>query len=492
METMERSLAETAHGPTQVLFQERAIDQTRPCTIVIFGIGDLALRMVLPALFRLFVQGLISSGTQIIGVGRTPLGTDGFIERVRSAVLGDETSTAWRTFRQSLRYHPIDGYASDSGFASLHHVIQGLPGNRIFYLAVPPTLFEPIAVQLARTGLIRLVDGSRASVMVEKPLGDSLPGARWLLYRLQTVLHGAQVYFVDHYLGKDAVQNLLVLRAANPTIDALLHRDLVQHVHVLLAESEGVGLRGGYYDGSGALRDMIQNHALQLFSMLAMDLPADAMHPEAVEREKLRVLRATRPMTDGPMELQAVRGQYTGYAAEVGHPSVTETFASLRLGVDTPRWRGTPFTLSSGKRLARKTTRIVVTFRKSATAHPGAAPNVLVFHIQPEEGITLGLSSKVSGHTDAVRPVNAAFRTETPSPAAYDKLMLDAMQFDRAGLCVSRDVVEASWKIVQPFLDAWQEQEGHALHPYEPGTWGPPQAKAMLLRDGARGTGLPE
>jgi glucose-6-phosphate 1-dehydrogenase len=479
-----------------------------PLAMVIFGgTGDLSRRKLVPALYRLFCEGLLPESFALVGAALEPLSDEQYRELLRAAVVGEgEAPELWARFAAHLTYVGGD-FADPDTFQRLRdrlHALdrgRGTGGNRLFYMAVPPTAVCPIVSRLGEAEMIRAPGGSEWSrVVVEKPFGTDLDSARTLNARLLEALDESQVYRIDHYLGKETVQNLLVFRFANVIWEPVWSRQHVDHVQITVAEEVGVGSRAGYYEGAGALRDMVQSHLLQLLCLVAMEPPA-AYDADSIRNEKVKVLQSVRPVMAEPVEQELVRGQYgpgrvdgsevPGYREEAGvdPSSGTESFVALRLWVDNWRWAGVPFFLRTGKRMAARATEIVIQFHPAP--HPILdvvegdlpAPNLLVLRIQPEEGISLRFEAKVPGLAGPLRPVEmdfsyaAAFRTR--SPAAYERLLLDAMLGDPT-LFARRDEVEAAWQIVTPVVEALRGGAAAPLQGYPAGSWGPPGADALL------------
>jgi glucose-6-phosphate 1-dehydrogenase len=484
-----------------------------PLALVIFGAtGDLARRMLLPAVFRLFRQGLLPECFALVGVAREQT-TE---ERVRERALdvmkefghAPDDEDAWRRFTEHLYYVGGD-FDDPQTFVRLRTRLEaldrerGTAGNRLFYLAVPPAVMPMVAEQLGRGGLVAEPGGERwTRIIVEKPFGRDLKSAQEMNATLHRVFDESQIYRIDHYLGKETVQNLMVFRFANVVWEPVWNRTYVDHVQITVAETVGVERRAGYYEQAGALRDMVQSHLLQILTLVAMEPPA-AYDADSIRSEKVKVLHSVLPIRGEQVARDAVRGQYTrsvqgarvmaGYREEedVAPDSRTETFAALRLCIDNWRWAGVPFYLRTGKRLPAKASEVVVRFRPAP--HPildvvegdRPSPNALVLRIQPREGISLYFEAKVPGLSGPMQPVSMdfdyarAFGVE--SPEAYERLLLDAMLGD-ATLFARKDEVEAAWALVTPILEEW------AAHgepePYPAGTWGPKGADELLARDG--------
>jgi len=497
-----------------------------PLVLVIFGgTGDLARRKLMPALWKLRRDGLLPDAFAIVGNSRESLDEAEYRERMRGALeefADGADPQAWERLASRIFYVP--GSTDDpSTFVALAKRLEevdrdhGTRGNRLFYLALPPGIVEQTAEGLGRAGLVCHPDaGCWTRMIVEKPFGRDLESARRLNADLTRVFDERQIFRIDHYLGKETLQNLLVFRFANTIWEPLWSRTYVDHVQITVAEQVGVESRAGYYDRSGALRDMIQSHLLQILTLVAMEPPA-SYDADSIRNEKVKVLQSIPLLQGEVVRGCTVRGQYAagdadggavpGYREEKDVPagSRTETFAAVRLEVDNWRWAGVPFYLRTGKRLPNKASEVVIRFRPAP--HPvrdlvqrdAPAPNALVLHVQPDEGISLFFEAKVPGLRGPLRPVSMdfdycrAFGAE--SPEAYQRLLLDAMLGD-ATLFARRDEVEAAWTLVTPILEAW-EAEG-APEPYAAGSWGPAGADALLAREGRSwtvpgtlGAGLP-
>jgi glucose-6-phosphate 1-dehydrogenase len=468
-------------------------------SLVIFGgSGDLAHRKLLPALYNLYVDGLLPP-IAVVGVGRSEMSDDKYREFARDGIshfsrrpIDDK---AWEKFAPQLHY-TTGAIDAPTGLASLGarlDVIEHegkLSGNRIYYLAIPPSLFEPTVQGLARARMVARGDQPFSRVIVEKPLGHDLDSACAINDAVAKVFDEKQIYRIDHYLGKETVQNILVLRFANSIFEPLLNQRFVDHVQITVAEEEGVGTRAGYYDHAGALRDMVQNHILQLLAVIAMEAPR-SLEADAIRDEKLQVLQSLRAMDASTVDANTVRAQYDGYLGEKGvdPASRTETFVALQLFIDNWRWAGVPFFLRTGKRLPTRSSEIAVYLKDVPpvlfNANPKArlTSNVLSIRIQPDEGFSLEINSKVPGPHVMVEPVKMDFhygsRFGTASPEAYERLLLDVMTGDPT-LFMRRDVVEAAWRWVMPILARWESQTGAPLPTYEAGTWGPAAADSLV------------
>lgn len=485
-----------------------------PCTVVIFGAsGDLARRKLVPALYSLYQQDRLSEGFAIIGSSRSGQSHQQFREAMKESVeefSEEETvdSDSWSDFSESLFYCASDP-SEDSTYDDLQACLekvereQKIPGNRLFYLSTPPSAYAPIIQKLGEKGLNKSSGEGWMRIVIEKPIGRDLESARELNRKVLGVFREDQVYRIDHYLGKETVQNILAFRFGNSLFEPLWHRHYIDHIQITAAESIGVEGRGGYYERSGALRDMIQNHLFQVFSMIAMEPPV-SLEAHSVREEKTKVMRALQPIPPSRVSEFAVRGQYSsgsvngsrvpGYRQEEGVDpcSKTETFAALKLYVDNWRWAEVPFYLRSGKRLPKRVSEVAIQFKRpphlifQESVDASSEVNSLILRIQPEEGITLRFRAKVPGQSIQIRPVNMDFRYGTTfgrkSPEAYQRLLLDAMIGDPT-LFLRRDMVELSWAHLTPVLEAWQEGPSE-IPLYEAGGWGPEQAHRFLEKDG--------
>ncbi len=488
-----------------------------PATLVIFGgAGDLAHRKLLPALYNLHVDGLLPPKTAVVGVGRKEMTDESYREFARSGVeqfsrrgLDDDR---WREFAASIFFAraAVDGGASLAPLGARLDLIEherGLTGNRLYYLAVPPSLIVPTVEQLAHARFVAPAEEHPFSrLVVEKPIGSDLASAMAINDAIARVFDERQIFRIDHYLGKETVQNILVMRFANSLFEPLFNQKYIDHVQITVAEEEGVGTRAGYYDQSGALRDMVQNHLLQLLSLVAME-PPHSLDADVIRDEKLEVLQCLRPLHDLSVDSCVVRGQYgpgtkdggtmAGYLEESGVSpgSRTETFVALQTFVDNWRWAGVPFFLRTGKRLPARTSSISIQLKEvppilfnSDKAHRLDA-NVLTIRIQPNEGFSLSIESKVPGPRVNVTPVEMNFDYRdvfrTTSPEAYERLLLDVLAGD-ATLFMRRDSVEASWRWITPALERWAELGDMPLPAYAAGSWGPDAATQLIERSGRR------
>ncbi|MEC5215262.1 glucose-6-phosphate 1-dehydrogenase [Actimicrobium sp. GrIS 1.19] len=472
-------------------------------TFVLFGgTGDLSMRKILPGLYAAHRTDKLHADGKIICVAREVMDTNAFVESVRSRATGylkQPADAAWDSFLQRIEYLTIDAFAL-AGYAPLAQRLHEAQGICVFYLATAPALFEPICNHLAASG----IDLTQARVVLEKPLGTDLTSSRKINDAVARVFAENQIYRIDHYLGKESVQNLMALRFANSLFEPLWRRESIAHVQLTIAEELGVEGRGEFYDATGALRDMVQNHLLQLLCMVAME-PPTSLDADAVRDEKLRVLRALKPLTQQDVEQNAVRGQYAsgavrgspvaGYLDEPGIKpgSHTETFVALHAQINNWRWAGVPFFLRTGKRLPQRSAEIVITFRPVPHAIlplpaglAGEGANRLVIKLQPDESIQLHCLAKQPGDGMHLQPVVLDLALDKVSPRhraeAYERLLVDAIRGNLA-LFVRRDEQEAAWKWVAPLLTAW---DNASLPPksYSAGTWGPASSSALLYRAG--------
>jgi glucose-6-phosphate 1-dehydrogenase len=487
-----------------------------PCVVVIFGAsGDLTKRKLVPALYRLTQEKLLPAEFAIVGFSRTPVSHDQFRANMREAV---ETYSAtnsvdeevWQSFAQGIFYTAgdINDSAAYQRMSELLEQIdreRGTAGNRVFYLSVAPDLYGEAISQLGEAGLARPRDGSWARIIIEKPFGSDLESAIKLNQQAASVFDEEQIYRIDHYLGKETVQNLLVFRFANGIFEPVWNRRYIDHVQMTNAESIGVEGRGAYYDSAGVVRDMIQNHVFQVLSLVAMEPPVN-LSANSVRDEKIKAMQAVRLIPRKKVEEFVVRGQYTrgsvagkevpGYLEEKGvaPQSKTETYTAMKLYFDNWRWAEVPFYIRSGKRLPKRVTEIAIQFRQAPLQLFGNVPgqqlepNVLIIRIQPDEGITLRIAAKVPGQAMRIRWVNMDFRYGASfgvsPPEAYERLLLDCILGDST-LYARRDMTERGWEVVMPVLEAWQRSKGDVAK-YEAGTWGPEEADRLIEKDGRR------
>jgi glucose-6-phosphate 1-dehydrogenase len=470
-------------------------------SIIIFGAsGDLTSRKLIPALYELHQKGRLPEQTRIIGFSRTPFTHDAWRQRLAESTAhfaGDRfDQAAWENFAPMVYYHPGDIQNGDD-FASLKRFLQELEGPEgaahIYYLATAPQFYEPAIGQLGAANLATASSGIRRLV-IEKPFGVDLPSAQRLNAFVHTVFEENQVYRIDHYLGKETVQNVLILRFANAIFEPIWNRNYVDHVQITAAEEVTIGHRAGYYDSAGLLRDMFQNHLLQLLTLTAMEAPA-RFEADAVRDEKVKVLRAIRPMRPDDVVTRTLRGQYRKYRDEpdVAPESQTATFGVVQLHVDNWRWQGVPFYLRSGKAMSCRTTQIVIQFREpphmifpEGSNHVKDA-NRLVIQIQPAEGIQLHFLTKVPDVGMRMRLTDLDFNFRqtfaTGIPDSYQRLLLDVMHGD-ASLFARSDEVELAWGLIDPIQAVWDRSGPPALMLYEAGAWGPPTANEWIQRQG--------
>jgi len=476
--------------------------QVEPFDYVIFGAtGDLTMRKLLPALYNRLRLGQIPDDARIIGAARTELSREAYVARAREALerfLPSDVLSPGLVdrFLARLDYVTLDSSRQSEQWDSLTSLFAKAQPDRVrvFYFATAPQLYGSICENLHQYGLIT----ANSRVVLEKPIGTDMATATAINDGVGQYFPEKQIYRIDHYLGKETVQNVLALRFANPLINAAWSAEHIESVQITAAETVGVEGRAAYYDTSGALRDMIQNHLLQVLCLVAMEAP-DSLEADAVRNAKLAVLNALRPITEASAATETVRAQYTagviggenvpGYLEELSTPSSTETFAAVRAWVDTPRWKNVPFYIRTAKRSARKVSEIVVTFRPAATTMFGAAPasNRLVLRIQPNEGVELRLNVKNPAldvfnlHT---ADLDTSIRMEggMPFPDSYERLLLDAVRGDPV-LFIRRDEVEAAWRWAEPVLDAWKHNKV-PMQTYSAGSYGPEQATRLLAEHG--------
>jgi glucose-6-phosphate 1-dehydrogenase len=509
---MNRSSEQPQANPLREGLSTRAVPQ--PCSIIIFGAtGDLTHRKLIPALYNLAADGDLPPAVAVVGVARRDKKDEEFRgeleEAVRKFSRQNVRDDIWKTFSQSISYHRTE-FHDAKGYETLARRLaqidkeRGTRGNRLFYLAVAPDQFESILINLKAAGLNKAPEGSWARVIVEKPFGTDLASARELNRIVSNSFSEEQTYRIDHFLGKETAQNILVLRFANAIFEPLWNTRYIDHIQITASETLGVEGRAGYYDKSGALRDMVQNHLLQLLCLISMEAPTD-LHADSIRDEKVKVVRSVRRMVGPAVATNAVRGQYaagaingkpvTGYREEEGvdPKSMTETFVALRLNIDDWRWADVPVYLRVGKRLPKSATEISVHFKKAPPVlfNKEAVTldqNVLVVRIQPDEGISLRMQAKIPGTSLRIEPVKMDFHYGTsfgkPSPEAYERLLLDAMSGD-ATLFARRDEVEEAWAVIDSIEEAWHaEKDQPGLFMYPAGSWGPEEADALLTRDG--------
>ena len=486
---------------------------TDPCAVILFGAsGDLAKRKVIPAMYDLAVHNSLGERYAIVGFARTPMSDESFRSTVGEAAkgiseVGPIDPAKWNEFASNLHYNAGD-YSDPQAYDALCKRLEelekekNLGGNRLFYLSTPPEVYPEIIKQLGKACLSRPANpNSWVRVIIEKPFGRDLASAKELNKMVQSVFEESQIYRIDHYLGKDTVQNLLVLRFGNGIFEPLWNRNYVDHVQITASETLGVERRGGFYETAGALRDMIQSHVLQLTSLTSVEPPA-SFDATAVRNEKLKVLQSIRPYDLEGVAQAVIRGQYApgkvdgqalpGYRQEPGvsPTSRTETFVSMRVLIDNWRWAGVPFYLRTGKRLAKRTTEIMIQFKRAPHVvfrGKEVEPNRLVLNIQPDEGISVSFGAKRPGTEMSIGNVTMNFSYREgfgeSTRSAYATLVNDCVRGD-ATLFDRADSVEAAWSLVDPILDVWSAAKSAKVPEYAAGSWGPKESDNLLERDG--------
>jgi glucose-6-phosphate 1-dehydrogenase len=472
-----------------------------PTSIIIFGAsGDLTQRKLVPSFFNLFRKRKTPRELRIIGYGNTVFTDEQFrqhlLDGMKQFTNLEFKQEEWDLFASNLFYHQ-GRYTDLADFRKLGDHLASLEGgtaNRIYYMAIPPAIFPNIIDLLGLTGQMHENGGWRR-VVVEKPFGTNLSSAQQLNLQVHKALQENQIYRIDHYLGKETVQNILFARFANTIFEPVWNRTYIDHVQITVAEKVGVEHRAGYYDSVGVLRDMFQNHLLQLLTLVAME-PPSSFNASALRNEKVKVLSAIQPMTPAQIAADTVHAQYAGYRSEpeVNPNSTTSTFAAVKLQVNNWRWQGVPFYLRSGKNLSEKRSQIVIQFKEPPLAmfpmppDKKMSPNLLVLQIQPDEGIHLRFEAKAPDTVAETRSVDMDFHYAesfgpTAIPEAYERLLLDAIQGD-ATLFTRADEVETAWSLIDPILQTWESDLTPPLGSYAPGTWGPAEADSLLARDG--------
>jgi glucose-6-phosphate 1-dehydrogenase len=489
------------------------------CVLTIFGAsGDLTKRKLIPALYNLALENRLPERFAVVGYARSEMSHDVFRAKMREAVsefsrTGLKDESIWSEFAANLYFIP-GSYNEPTSYKNLRDFLDGfdrgsrVPPVRVFYLATPPELYGSVIQQIAAVGLAsRESDGDpRTRVIIEKPFGTDLQTAQELNRKVHEALDESQVYRIDHYLGKETVQNIMVFRFANAVFEPIWNRRYVDHVQITAAETVGVENRGGYYEHAGVVRDMFQNHLLQLLCLTAMEPPV-GFSADAVRDEKGKLLKSVRPIAPEEVAAAAVRGQYgpgrmagkevVGYRQEpdVGKDSPTPTYAAIKFFIDNWRWEGVPFYLRSGKRLAKRVTEIAIQFKRpplllfKSCAVEDVSPNVLVNRIQPDEGVSLTFEVKPPGPDLCVSPLSLDFKYEqafgNSPPEAYETLLEDCIEGDST-LFTRHDWVELAWSLMDPFIQTWQISKPRDFPNYEAGSWGPKEADDFLQRDGRR------
>jgi glucose-6-phosphate 1-dehydrogenase len=495
-----------------------------PCAIVIFGAsGDLAKRKLIPAIYEMAKERLLSDSSYVVGYSRSEMSDEQFRKVARESIEKYARSkpidaALWKSLEPRFYYTKAD-YGSAEDQARCRSTLNRLDkrfgnggekgGNRLFYLATPPETFDDIITRLGEQELIHKGQNQDPAiwhrVIIEKPFGRDLKSAQALNELLHKYFTEDQVFRIDHYLGKETVQNLMVMRFANTIFEPIWNHKYIEHIQITVSETLGVGTRGGYYDQSGAVRDMVQNHIFQLMALVAMEPPV-ALDAKSIRDEKVKVFKAVRPMRGGAVDEMTVRGQYGageangqrtgGYRAEKDVPreSRTETFAALKLFIDNWRWSGTPFYLRTGKFLGEKLSEVVVRFQSppltlfQKQCESPVYPNDLIIRVQPDEGISWRMNGKVPGGALNIKPVALDFFYKTTfhvePPEAYERLIFDAMTGDQT-LFIRGDEAEAAWAVIDPIEQAWAAGR-NAPHEYAPGSWGPKRAMDLIERDGRR------
>jgi glucose-6-phosphate 1-dehydrogenase len=483
-----------------------------PGVMVIFGAsGDLTSRKLVPALYDLAAQRRLPLEFAVVGISRTEMSHEEFRDKLRKTLeeqrSGEVSDDVWESFSNGIFYMPGDSKEAGT-YDELKELLErldserGTQGNRAFYLSSSPSLFPAIVENLGEKGLNQGENGGWSRLVVEKPFGRDLESAEELNTELQRYFDETQIYRIDHYLGKETVQNILALRFANGIFEPVWNQHYVDHVQITVAEDIGVGTRGAFYEEAGAMRDIVQNHVMQVLCLTAMEPPV-AFDAQSVREEKVKVLKAVRPIPEDEVDNYAVRGQYErgwvwgeevpGYREEenVDPESFTETFVALKVFVDNWRWAGVPFYIRAGKRMPKKATEVAIQFHASPHTPfarddtEGLEPNVLVVRVQPEEGLSLKIGAKVPGSGFEVSSVNmdllygTAFLEEAPD--AYQRLLLDLMLGDPT-LFIRADEAEGAWKILDPVMHRWSEEKNVSF--YQAGTWGPKAADDLLEQDG--------
>ncbi|HLZ80486.1 MAG TPA: glucose-6-phosphate dehydrogenase [Ktedonobacteraceae bacterium] len=495
----------------------RIKQSTEPCAMVIFGAtGDLTHRKLLPALYNLALEHPLPAGFSVVGFARRPYSDDIFRQQALESINSYSRQKpvnpqVWDSFASGIRYLQSDfndpkGYEKLTALLNTLDQERGTSGNRIFYLSTPPSQYPEIIQRLGAAGLNKNRKGW-TRIIIEKPFGHDLASARELNRQVSKVFREEQVYRIDHYLGKETVQNILVFRLANGIFEPVWNRRYVDHIQITVAENLGLEGRSTYFEESGSIRDMVQNHLMQLLTLVAMEPPI-AFDANAVRDEKVKVLHALQPFVGRDVAANTIRAQYgpgwvggkqvPGYLEEQGvsPTSTTETYVAMKIYIDNWRWAGIPFYLRTGKHLPKRVTEIAIQFKqaplilfKRSEAHGQIEPNVLILRIQPDEGISLKFGAKVPGTEMQIRAVNMDFFYGSSfvreQPEAYERLILDCMVGDST-LFTRRDEVEAAWTFIQGILDEWKDEPRETIQTYESGSWGPQVADEYIWKDGRR------
>jgi glucose-6-phosphate 1-dehydrogenase len=495
--------------------------QPEPCTVVIFGAtGDLTQRKLLPTLAHLFYNHPLPQGFSVIAFARRPMNDEQWrgmaLDSINKYMPENDRldREAQHAFAQRLYYCQSDfndreGYQKLADLLDKLDLEKGTQGNRLFYLATPPTTDSEIIFQLGGAGLARSSNHSGdeeswTRIVIEKPFGRDLASAQKLNREIARVFRENQTYRIDHYMGKETVQNLLAFRFANGIFEPLWNQKYIDHVQIVVAESLGIGSRSEYYEQSGAIRDMVQNHIMQVLCLTCMEAPV-SFDADAIRDEKVKVMRAIPLLSPEDVALRTVRGQYSagvidgqpqvGYKEEKGvsPDTVTETFVALKLIIENWRWAGVPFYIRTGKSLPKRSTEVTIQFKRvphmlyKPTETSGLVPNRLTMRIQPDEGISLKFAAKIPGAARHLGDVDMNFSYSeafgVESPEAYERLLADCMVGDST-LFIRRDEVEASWHIVDSIINAWKDMPASTVYPYKAGTWGPAEADALIQNDG--------
>ncbi len=494
--------------PTASLSKEELRQVFDPCVVVIFGAsGDLTNRKLMPALFSLACENLLPEQFNVIGVARSEMSNESFRDKVKAGIdayarLKPSQCDKWDSTAQTIFYHQAnyDDPVAYKGLAKLLAKLdkKGRGGyNCLFYLSTPPFLYPVIVKQLGKAGLAQQSKNNWRRIIIEKPFGHDLPSATQLNHQVHKVFDESQIYRIDHYLGKETVQNLLVFRFANAINEPIWNRNYIDHVQITVAEEVGLGSRAGYYDTAGIMRDMFQNHLLQLLTLTAMEPPAE-FNATALRDEKVKVLKAVQPIKAEDVAQSTIRAQYRTYRDEQGVAPGTETptFAILKLFINNWRWRNVPFYLRSGKALAAKVTEIIIQFRHvphlmfPLAQGEQLPPNLLSLCLQPNEGIINSFETKVPGAGMRTKSARMVFEYEqyfgkNSLPDAYERLVLDALHGD-AALFTRSDEIELAWSLIDPILVGWDSSHAPTLGFYETNTWGPGRAQEFIQRDGRK------